>query len=124
MRSRSFSHRLFVLVVLLAVGLCFVEAGAQQRRNRRSRRVTNPVVTRDATDTGTPSTSTTGAGTADPRIVSTADEQSGDATTAGGGGARTGSRTAASLEEEHDSMRTRMNRLSRQVTTLTDKLTE
>jgi chromosome segregation ATPase len=125
MRSRSIIKRLFVLVVLLVVGLSFVEAGAQQRRNRRSRRVTNPVVNRDTTTTDTPSTSTTG--TTDPRIVSTADDQSGDAaTTAGGSGTRTGSRSGAgaSLEEEHDSMRTRMNRLSRQVTTLTDKLTE
>lgn len=123
MRSRSLSNRLFVLVVLLTIGLCFVEAGAQQqRRNRRSRRVTNPVATRDTTATGT--STTTAAGTADPRIVSTADDQSGDAATTGSG-ARTGSsRTGTSIEEEHDSMRTRMNRLSRQVTSLTDKLTE
>jgi chromosome segregation ATPase len=125
MRSRSIINRLFVLVVLLVVvGVSFVDAGAQQRRNRRSRRVTNPVVTRDTTTTDTPSTSTTG--TTDPRIVSTADDQSGDAATPTSSGARTGSRSSAgaSLEEEHDSMRTRMNRLSRQVTTLTEKLTE
>src|ERR1043165_10045836 len=109
MRGRSFIHRLFVLVVLLTVGLCFVGAGSQQqRRNRRSRRVTNPVVNRDTTDTGTQSTSTT----ADPRVVSTADDQSAEPTTSGGSGARTGStRTSASLEEDHDSMRPRMTRL-------------
>ncbi|HVG31679.1 MAG TPA: hypothetical protein VM911_01305 [Pyrinomonadaceae bacterium] len=126
MRSRSIINRLFVLVVLLVVvSLSFVDAGAQQRRNRRSRRITNPVVTRDTTTTDTPSTSTTG--TTDPRIVSTAgDDQSSDTTTTSGSGSRTSSRanSGASLEEEHDSMRTRMNRLSRQVTSLTEKLTE
>lgn len=124
MRSRSIINRLFVLVVLLIVGLSVVEVDAQQRRNRRSRRVTNPVVTRDTTttDRGTTQTPSTG-GTTDPRIVSTADDQSTDATTAGSG-ARTGSRSGTALEEEHDSMRTRMNRLSRQVTSLTEKLTE
>ena len=124
MLSRSIINRLFMLVVLLVVGLSVVDAGAQQRRNRRSRRITNPVVTRDTT-TDTTSTSTTG--TTDPRIVSTAtDDQSGDAATPTSSGARTGTRSnsGASLEEEHDSMRTRMNRLSRQVTSLTEKLTE
>lgn len=127
MLHRSIIKRLFVLAVLLTVGLSVVDAGAQQRRNRRSRRVTNPVVPRDTTATDTPSTSTTGTG--DPRIVSTADDPSNDAATTGSGsnartGARSNSGSGASLEEEHDSMRTRMNRLSRQVTTLTEKLTE
>jgi|GEM_PF-307747 len=127
MRSRSIINRLFVLVVLLVVvGLSFVDASAQQRRNRRSRRITNPVVTRDTTTTDTGTTQTSTNGTTDARIVSTADDQSNDAANASGSNARTGSRSSAgaSLEEEHDSMRTRMNRLSRQVTTLTDKLTE
>jgi chromosome segregation ATPase len=120
MRSRSIIHRLFVLVVLLTVGLCFIEAGAQQRRNRRSRRVTNPV-TRDASVQTTPATTTP-----DPTIISTADEQTsgGSATGSSGSGGRTSTRSGSSLEEEHDSMRNRMNRLSRQVTTLTEKLTK
>lgn len=123
MLSRSIIHRLFVLVVLLAVGLCFIEASAQ-RRNRRSRRVTNPV-TRQA-DTSTTTTTTT-ATTQDPTIISTADDQtSGASTTGSGSGTRRNTPSGAngSLEEEHDSMRNRMNRLSRQVTTLTDKLTK
>lgn len=118
MLSRSIIHRLFVLVVLLSVGLCFIEADAQ-RRNRRSRRVTNPV-TRDTTS---PATTTT---TQDPTIVSTADDQASGGSTTGSSGARTSTRSGSngSLEEEHDSMRNRMNRLSRQVTTLTEKLTK
>ncbi len=128
MRCRLIMHRLFVLVMLFSIGLCFVETSAQQRRTRRSRRVTNPIVSRSprpATDTtSTPTTSTTAS---DPRIVSTADDQSDEASgTGSSSGARTGARPRAgvSMEEEHDSMRGRMNRLSRQVTTLTDKLTE
>ena len=122
MRYRSILHRLFVLVVLFAVGLCFVEANAQQRRNRRSRRVTNPIVSGStSTDTSTqPATSTTS--TSDPRVVSTADDQSGDTSTMGS--TRTSSRPrSGTLEEEHDSMRGRMNKLATQVTVLTEKLT-
>jgi chromosome segregation ATPase len=125
MRYRSILHRLFVLVVLFAVGLCFVEVNAQQRRNRRSRRVTNPIAstgsTSATTDTSTqPNTSTS---TSDPRVVSTADDQSGDTSTTGG--TRTSSRSSTgTLEEEHDSMRGRMNKLATQVTVLTEKLTK
>ncbi len=129
MRCRLIMHRLFVLVMLFSIGLCFIEASAQQRRTRRSRRVTNPIVSRRpvaTTDTSATPTSTT---TSDPRIVSTADDQSDEASATGSSrssGARAGARPRArgSLEEEHDSMSGRMNRLSRQVTTLTDKLTE
>jgi chromosome segregation ATPase len=123
MLGRSISHRLFVLVVLLAVGLCFVEVSAQQRRNRRSRRVTNPVATRTSSPATGTSTQTT---TPDPTIISTADDQSNTGSATGSSSARTSTRSNSNqtLEEEHDSMRNRMNRLSRQVTTLTEKLTK
>jgi hypothetical protein len=122
MRYRSILHRLLVLAVLFTVGLCFVEANAQQRRNRRSRRVTNPVVsTGTTTDTGTQST--TSATTSDPRVVSTADDQSGDTSTTGGTRTSSRPRSGGTLEEEHDSMRGRMNKLATQVTVLTEKLT-
>jgi chromosome segregation ATPase len=126
MLYRSILRRLFVLAVLFSIALCCIEANAQ-RRTRRSRRVTNPIVSTRATSTTTtdtsaqPGTSTT---TGDPRIVSTADDQSGDAGVAAG--ARTSSRSrsgSGTLEEEHDSMRGRMNRLATQVTVLTEKLT-
>ena len=122
---RPILHRLFVLAVLFSVGFCCLDANAQ-RRTRRSRRVTNPIASTGATSTTTdtsaqPGTSTT---TGDPRIVSTADDQSGD--TGAAPGARTNSRSrsaSGTLEEEHDSMRGRMNRLATQVTVLTEKLT-
>jgi hypothetical protein len=126
MLSRSVIHRLFVLAVLFSVALCFFEASAQQRRNRRSRRVTNPVSTRTtSTTTGTADPAQT---TQDATIISTADDQQNSAATPGAGngtGGRTTTRNGSSpatMEEEHDSMRNRMNRLSRQVTTLTEKL--
>ena len=125
MLSRSIFHRLLVLVVLLTVGLSLIEASGQQRRNRRSRRVTNPVTRQ------TSSPATTETTTPDPTIVSTADEQAGGGSSSSATGSSSGARTstrsgsnASSLEEEHDSMRNRMNRLSRQVTTLTEKLTK
>jgi hypothetical protein len=126
MLSRSVIHRLFVLAVLLSVALCSFEASAQQRRNRRSRRVTNPV--RTSTTTTTTGASEPAQSTQDPTIISTADEQQNTGSTPSGGGAggrtatRNGSSSPATMEEEHDSMRNRMNRLSRQVTTLTEKL--
>lgn len=126
MLNRSIIHRLFVLALLLSVALCFFEANAQQRRNRRSRRATHPVTT--GTTSTTTSTAEPSQTSQDPTIISTADEQqsSGSSTGSGSTGTRTATRSGsgpATLEEEHDSMRNRMNRLSRQVTTLTEKLT-
>lgn len=120
MFSRSIIHRLFTLAILLSVALCVCEASAQQRRNRRSRRVTNPVTTTTTT------TSESGQSSQDPTIISTADEQQNTTGTSAGGrtATRNGSSSSATMEEEHDSMRNRMNRLSRQVTTLTEKLTQ
>lgn len=114
-------HRItFILVAIFIVGLCFVEADAQQRRRRRpSRRVTNPVAnTTPTTQPSTTTTTNTNTSTADPRIISTADDpannQNGDQT-------RRTRRTRPATEDP-DSMRRTVDRLSTQVTQLSDKI--
>jgi len=104
-----------VFGVLLLVFFCFAEASAQKTRTKRSRRVTNPVRT-TATVTPTPS-----APTNEPRIISTADENSADvpATT---NGRRTNSRRTVATESEADSTRKQVDKLSAQVNALNEKL--
>ncbi len=124
MRSQFARRIVFALAVLLAVGLCVEEAGAQRRRSRRSRRATNPVVTnRQPIVTPTPS--------ADPQIISTAEQQAAEATASDTAGEpttttrRTGRRRAAApVEEDPDSVRRTVNDLSAQVTKLNEKLSQ
>ncbi|HKR02684.1 MAG TPA: hypothetical protein VJT09_18540 [Pyrinomonadaceae bacterium] len=129
MRS-EFSRRVVVaLALLLTLGLCFDEATAQRRRTRRSRRITNPVVSstqiEPATQPTTPST--------DPQIISTAAdqqprEQSSTQEVSGqlpSSTRRTNRRRDVTApEEDPDSMRRTVNELSNQVTKLSDKLTQ
>lgn len=102
---------LVILVVVL--GLAFIEADAQTRRKRRSRRVTRPVVT-NPTITATNEASTTG----EPRVLSTADE-----TTEAALVETTKPRKKKTPTSEEDMQQT-INTLSNQVNRLTDKLTE
>jgi chromosome segregation ATPase len=124
MRSQFARRVVFALAVLLVVGLCVDEASAQRRRSRRSRRVTNPVVTNpQPVVTPTPS--------ADPQIVSTAEQQAAEAAASEPAGRtttttrRTGRRrTDETLEEDHDAVRRTVNDLSAQVTKLNEKLSQ
>lgn len=120
MRSQFARRLTLALAALLAVGLCFDEAGAQRRRSRRSRRATNPVVTRtQPVVTPTPS--------ADPQIISTAEQQAIEAEAAGQPVAparRSTRRGAETLEEDHDAVRRTVTDLSTQVTKLTEKLSQ
>jgi chromosome segregation ATPase len=120
MRTQFARRVVFALAVLLAVGLCVDEAGAQRRRTRRSRRATNPVVTNtQPIVTPTPST--------EPQIISTAEQQTAEAagqttTTT----RRTGRRRAAEIEQEDNeaTVRRTVSDLSAQVTKLNEKLSQ
>jgi chromosome segregation ATPase len=112
---------MLALVVLLTFGLCFDEASAQRRkRTKRSRRATNPVVTRPVQ---LPATQT------DPQIISTAEDQ---ANQEGGlevsgqipADSRRTNRQRNTEPTEEDSMRSTVDKLSTQVTKLSDKLTQ
>lgn len=101
---------LVILVVVLGLG--FIEADAQTRRKRRSRRVPRPVIT-NPTITSADETTATG----EPRVLSTADE----ATNEGGETTKPRKKKAATSEED---MQQTINALSNQVNRLTDKLTQ
>ena len=98
---------LVILVVVL--GLAFIDADAQTRRKRRSRRVTRPVITNPAI--------TTDETTGEPKVLSTADE----ATNEGGETTKPRKKKGAANEED---MQQTINALSNQVNRLTDKLTQ
>lgn len=101
------------LVILgVVLGLGFIEADAQTRRKRRTRRVTRPVITNP---TITPTDETTATG--EPRVLSTADEAASE------GGETTKPKRKKTANTEEDMQQT-INALSNQVNRLTDKLTQ
>jgi hypothetical protein len=119
------------LVALVLVGLCFADAGAQTTRNKRSRRNTNPVPTTTTTTAVAPVAQPTPppVGT-DARIISTADDPLADdlesdeppVTTRRTNRSRSSSVPAA--DSAQDTTRRTVNRLSRQVDKLTDKINQ
>jgi chromosome segregation ATPase len=124
MRHQFIRPLTLALVLLLSISLCFDEALAQRKRNKRSRRITNPIV---VTPVSTPTTSAT-----EPQIISTADQQASDqASTSETSGqvpnnSRRTNRKSATPEPESDadSMRRTVNDLTNQVTKLSDKLSQ
>lgn len=123
MRSRNARWILLALVVLLTVGLCFgLVAAQQQKRKKRSRRITNPVA---AQPTPTPAQST------DPQIISTADQQTSEQNNASNLNAQSSTTSAqprdnarAGATDSTDSTQRTINDLSSQVTRLSDKLSQ
>ena len=101
-----------MLVLTVFLGLALVDAGAQTRRKKRSRRVTKPVITNP-----TIATDEQDATSSDPKVISTADETGNESGEAG----KSKKRKTASSDEE---MQTTINALSNQVNKLTDRLTQ
>jgi vacuolar-type H+-ATPase subunit I/STV1 len=124
MREKLIRRLVFLVAVLFVVSLCFVEADAQRRRSRRSRRISNPVITAPATTTA-PETSpqTT---MPEAQIISTAEEQDREQTEGQAAPASNSRRAARSRtaqpESEQEALRRTVNSLSVQVTTLTEKI--
>ena len=108
---------------LISLCLCFDQASAQRTRNKRSRRVTNPVATAPRIPIVVPSAQST-----DPQIISTADQQAtsqGNPSDLSGPASTTRpSRRRTAPPPDDESMRRTVNDLSNQVNKLTDKLTE
>jgi chromosome segregation ATPase len=124
MRSQFTRRITFALIALLTIALCVGEASAQRKRTKRSRRVTNPVITPVAQPT-LPATQ------ADPQIISTADQQAADQSNTSeisgqlpSTSRRTNRKQRIAEPVDEDSMRRTVNDLSNQVTKLTDKLSE
>lgn len=124
MRHQFARPVIFALALLLSVSLCFNEASAQRKRNKRSRRLTNPVVVMPVAEPQQPAT--------EPQIISTADQQASDQSNASDtsgqpqNNSRRTNRTRAvpPQESNEDSMRRTVNDLSTQVTKLSEKLSQ
>lgn len=101
-----------LVILVVVIGLGFIDADAQTRRKRRSRRVTRPVITNPKITSNDETTAT-----GDPRVLSTADET----TAEGGESTKPRKKKAATSEED---MQQTINALSNQVNRLTDKLTQ
>jgi hypothetical protein len=121
MGVRFRSYIKFLIATCLVVSFCLVEADAQTRKKRRSRRATKPAVARPvitnppiAPADATADTPATG----DVKIISTAE-----------GGQETTSATESKIAKpaaspEPDDMQKSINSLSNQVNKLNDKLTK
>ena len=56
MRHQFARPVIFAIALLLSVSLCFDEASAQRKRNKRSRRITNPVAVTPVAEPQQPTT--------------------------------------------------------------------
>lgn len=124
MRNRFLRQGAFLLGLIMLVSLCVVDADAQSRRKRRTRKATKPaaakpVVTNPAI---APPGAEQAAGTDGERIISTADESTtetqGPAETAPAKKTDTPKKAASDAEIQDT-----INQLSNQVDKLNDKLT-
>ncbi|HEV7743697.1 MAG TPA: hypothetical protein VGO56_01755 [Pyrinomonadaceae bacterium] len=119
MRNPFLRQTAFLLSLIIIVGLCVVDAGAQSRRRRRSRRVTKkivkPVVTNPAI--AAPGEEQTSEG---ERIISTAEGTETEQTSETATPKKSGISKAGSSGE----MQKTINQLSNQVDRLNDKLTQ
>src|SRR5436305_4261181 len=124
MRHQFARPVIFAIALLLSVSLCFDEASAQRKRNKRSRRITNPVAVTPVAEPQQPMT--------EPQIISTADQQASEQNNASetsgqpqNNSRRTNrNRAVPQQESNEDSMRRTVNDLSTQVTNLSEKLSQ
>ncbi len=124
MRNRFLRQGAFLLGLIMLVSLCVVDADAQSRRKRRTRRATKPaaakpVVTNPAI---APPGAEQEAGTDGERIISTA-EQGSTETESPAETAPAKKSTAPKKAESDAEIQETINQLSNQVDKLNDKLT-
>ena len=119
MRSKFIRQTAFVLAVIFAISLCFIDADAQTRRKRRTRRAPRPVITNP---TITPPSADQATTTSGEKIISTADETPetpSEDTTQPDQESQT---TKPSSKSDEEKMQQTIDRLSNQVDKLNDKL--
>ncbi|MCU1265348.1 MAG: hypothetical protein JWM21_1666 [Acidobacteria bacterium] len=113
MQKRSARYIAVLVTILIILGSCFVDAGAQRRRKRRTRRVTSSVA--QPAPSATPDEA---ADPSDPRVVSTADQSS----TVSSRAVRPKPAPTPVPESDQEQLRRTINDLSGQLNKLTDKL--
>jgi hypothetical protein len=121
MQNRFLRQTAFLLSLIVLLSLCVVDAGAQSRRRRRSRRVRRPPVVRPVVTNpaiAAPGSEQEAIGPDGERIISTADQTTETelVTEAGSPKKNTSTRPA--------DMQQTINQLSNQVDRLNDKLTQ
>ena len=121
MQNRFLRQTAFLLSLIIIIGLCVVDAGAQSRRRRRSRRVTKkvvkPVITNPAI--AAPGEEET-PGSDSEKIISTADQGATETEQT----AETATPKKATKPVSGAEMQQTINQLSNQVDRLNDKLTQ
>ncbi len=121
MQNRFLRPSALFLGLFILISACLIDADAQTRRRRRTRRVARPVVTNPVI---APPGGEQASGPNGEKIISTADENTGDteqATENSTGKKKRGTSKASSNEPD---MQETINALSNQVNRLNDKLTQ
>ena len=121
MRSRYFRQTAFLLAVLFCISVFFIDADAQTRKKRRTRRAPRPVITNPTIAPPAGDQTTTDSG---EKIISTADETpdtNPSETTQVDQDKAKSSKPSAKTDED---MQQTINTLSNQVNKLTDKLSQ
>jgi DNA repair exonuclease SbcCD ATPase subunit len=125
MQSRFIRYGSFLLVVLIALSVCSIDADAQRRRKRRAHRVRRPAVARPIITNPAiaPAGSETTSGADSERIISTADQSATETeqTTEGVQSKKNSGSTRSSSDVD---MQQTINALTNQVDRLNDKLTQ
>jgi chromosome segregation ATPase len=125
MQNRFLRQTAFLLSLIVFLGLCVVDGGAQTRRRRRSRRVKRPAVVRPVVTNpaiAAPGSEQEAIGPDGERIISTADQITTEADPANEAvPPKKNSSTRASGDAD---MQRTINQLSNQVDRLNDKLTQ
>ncbi len=110
----------FLLAVLISLSVCFIDAEAQRRRRHRVRHAPRPVVTNPVI---TPPGTEQAAGPSGEKIISTAEENTGD-TEQPIESSTAKKRRATKATSNGEDMQDTINALSNQVNRLNDKLTQ
>lgn len=121
MKNHFIHKAAFVVAVLVAISFCLIDADAQTRRRRRSRRVVRPVITNPVIS---PAEGEKAADSGD-KIISTADEtpeSEADETTQTAETKPTKGKTTAKPAADEEDIKQTINSLSNQVNKLNDKL--
>jgi DNA repair exonuclease SbcCD ATPase subunit len=124
MRNRFLRQGAFLLGVIMLVSLCVIDAGAQSRRKRRTRRTTKPAAAKPVVTNPTiaPPGSEEAAGTDGERIISTADQSATETEAAAEATPAKKNSTPTKAGSDAEMQKT-INQLSNQVDRLNDKLT-
>jgi hypothetical protein len=125
MQSRSIRYSAFLLAVLIGLSFFSIDADAQRRRKRRTRRARKPVATRSVITNPAiaPAGSETNSGADSEKIISTADQSATEAeqTTESVRPKKSNGPIKSSSDVD---MQQTINALSNQVDRLNDKLTQ